>query len=597
MAAENDCLKREILATPLEALTSEAANLRNRGHGDRQTWSRKVFIPLTQLCRDVCQYCTFAHPPRPGEHPFLEPEEVLRIARAGAASGCTEALFTLGEKPELRYRVSADALDRLGHESTIGYLAEVCDLVVRETGLLPHVNPGTLNAEELARLRGVSVSQGLMLESIALRLCERGGPHFGSPDKHPAVRLETIRLAGALKIPFTSGLLIGLGETRAERIDALLALAELHRTYGHIQEIIIQNFRAKPGTRMEDFSEPPLEELLWTIAAARIVLGPAMNIQAPPNLSPGAGKALIGAGINDWGGVSPVTIDHVNPEAPWPHISDLHKETEDAGKTLVARLPLYPQFVQNAQHWVDPRLLPALRKSSDACGFAREDDWIAGTKTSAQFHSSARRGRLDRRIADLILRAKSGDVLSESEIVALFEVRGDEFAAVCDAANALRESVCGDQVSYVVTRNINYTNVCSYRCGFCAFSKGASSNDLRGRAYDLDLEEVERRVKEAWERGATEICMQGGIHPAYTGGTYIALLRAVRRAAPNIHIHAFSPLEIYQGAASLQLEIADYLRVLQQEGLGTLPGTAAEILDDEIRAIICPGKLTTDEWL
>ncbi|HEX2592396.1 MAG TPA: 5-amino-6-(D-ribitylamino)uracil--L-tyrosine 4-hydroxyphenyl transferase CofH [Rhizomicrobium sp.] len=586
---------KDLMDTALPVLMRQAAALRDEGHGQVQSYSPKVFIPLTQLCRDVCHYCTFAHPPRRGERAYLDRDAVLAIARAGAAAGCREALFTLGDKPERRYAVARPELESLGHSSTLSYLEEVCGLVLRETGLLPHVNAGTMTREEIARLRRVSVSQGLMLESTSERLCQKGGPHYGSPDKVPAARLETIRLAGELAVPYTSGILIGIGETRAERVDALLQLRDLHLRYGHVQEIIIQNFRAKPGTKMAQADEPALDDLLWTIAVARIVFGPAMNIQAPPNLSSDDYPALIAAGINDWGGISPVTIDHVNPEAPWPHLDDLRRNTERAGKTLVPRLPVYPAFV--GPRWLDAQVMPAVLDASDAAGFAREDDWAAGLSTTPPHVPRSTRTTADAEIARAIDDASAGKALCEDQIVALFGARGADFARVCSAADALRRSVNGDVVSYVVNRNINYTNVCGYRCQFCAFSKGKMSENLRGEPYDLDAGEIERRVAEAWDRGATEVCMQGGIHARYTGETYLDVCRSVRRAAPGMHLHAFSPLEVMQGARTLGLPVADYLMRLKAEGLSTLPGTAAEILDDEVRAVLCPDKLSTGEWL
>ena len=584
-----------------------AAALRDAGHGGLVSYSRKVFIPLTQLCRDVCHYCTFAHPPRPGEPAYLSAEQVLKIARAGARAGCHEALFTLGDKPELRYAAAREALARLGHETTLSYLAEMAGLVLRETGLLPHLNPGIVTAADIDALRTASVSQGIMLESASERLRRRGGPHFGSPDKDPAVRLETTRAAGEAAVPFTSGILIGIGETRRERIESLLALRDLHDRYGHLQEIIIQNFRAKPGTRMAQAPEPDLNDHLWTIAAARLIFGPEMNIQAPPNLNPGALAEMIAAGINDWGGVSPVTPDHVNPEAPWPALQRLAEQTTAAGKQLVDRLAIYPAYARDPDRWLDPALRPAVLRVMDAEGFARSDEWVSGAGTEPPVEiiplpaRAAREGPAQRegegRLTAMLTRAIAGETLTEADIVRLFSARGEDFTAVCRAADELRRRVNGDDVSYVVTRNINYTNICYFRCQFCAFSKGKLSENLRGRPYDLDLPEICRRVEEAWKRGATEVCLQGGIHPEYTGATYLAICRAIKEAVPEIHIHAFSPLEVWQGAKTIGRSVVDFLRELKSAGLSSLPGTAAEILDDEVRAVICPDNIKTGQWL
>jgi FO synthase len=587
-------------AGDLAALMPVAAALRDAGHGPLVSYSRKVFIPLTQLCRDVCHYCTFAHPPRRGEAAYLDAEQVLAIARAGARAGCKEALFTLGDKPELRYGAAREALARLGHQTTLAYLAEMAGLVLKETGLLPHLNPGVMDRAEIEALRRVSVSQGIMLESASERLSRRGGPHFGSPDKAPSRRLHCIAAAGEAAVPFTSGILIGIGETRLERIESLLALRGLHERYGHIQEIIIQNFRAKPGTRMAGAPEPEEADHLWTIAIARLIFGPHMNIQAPPNLMPDALEAMIAAGINDWGGVSPVTPDHVNPEAPWPGLDLLARRTANAGKLLVERLAIYPAYAQDAARWLDPKLRTPVLRAVDGQGLARTDPWTpgAGIPAPQSPHLPRLRGRVGLGpLEDILDRATAGETLTEADIVRLFEARGDEFAAVCESADRLRRAVNGDTVTYVVTRNINYTNICYFRCQFCAFSKGKLSENLRGRPYNLDMDEIVRRVEEAWERGATEVCLQGGIHPEYTGATYLGVCRAIKEAVPGMHVHAFSPLEVWQGAKTLGRRLPDFLGELRDAGLGSLPGTAAEILDDEIRAIICPDKVKTAEWL
>jgi FO synthase len=670
----------------LARLTALAESLCLAGHGTQITFSKKVFIPLTKLCRDVCHYCTFAHAPRRGEPAYLSPDGVLEIARAGQATGCKEALFTLGDQPELRYATARAALAALGFDSTLAYLEASAALVLKETGLLPHLNPGIMDEAWLARLRKVSVSQGIMLETASSRLSQRGGPHFGSPDKLPAVRLATLEAAGRARVPFTTGILIGIGETRPERIEALLAIRDAHERHGHIQEVIIQNFRAKPGTRMAVSPEPSLADHVWTIAVARLIFGPAMNIQAPPNLQPDGLAALIGAGINDWGGVSPVTPDHVNPEAPWPHLADLERATESAGRTLAERLAIYPEYVGDAaplpsgrgreamtyarvvsagrtqtldgadvshsaelvrgelssrlskapssgpsghllpkgrrappaaeEGWLDEALETPTLRHLDAAGLAREDAWSPGGLEALPAAQVARlegsdplpqRRRSNRNagdkgaeplsIAAILDRVAAGQPPSEPDIVALFEARGRDFIGVCRAADRLRTRRCGDTVTYVVNRNINYTNICTYGCTFCAFSKGRHSLGHREKPYDLALEEISRRTAEAWQRGATEVCLQGGIRPGYTGDTYRGIVGAVKSAAPDMHVHAFSPLEIWHGAETLGLPLYDYLARLKAAGLASLPGTAAEILDDEVRAILCPDKINTAQWL
>jgi FO synthase len=609
----------EALASLLEAPAVEllpvAESLTLAGFGETVTYSRKVFIPLTQLCRDVCHYCTFAKAPRHLRGAYLTADEVLAIARAGSAADCKEALFTLGDKPEERYTVARAALDAAGADSTLDYLERMAKLVLEQTGLLPHLNPGVMDTAQLQRLRSVSASMGLMLESASDRLCERGGPHFGSPDKIPARRLATLRAAGELGVPMTTGLLIGIGETRRERIESLLALREIQDTHGHLQELIIQNFRAKAGTKMAAAPEPALEEQLWTIAVARLLFGSRMSIQAPPNLQPEGLSSLVRAGINDWGGVSPVTPDHVNPEAPWPHLTDLARSTNAAGRDLIERLALVPAYAARPDAWTDPAITPRVRRFSDSRGFARPDRWYAGSGSelpsiAVRWSSNAQAARADGsatpaltrashtpRTDAIIKAARAGHALNEADIVRLFSVEGRDLDAVIAAADQLRHESSGDTVTYVINRNINYTNICLYHCGFCAFSKGRGAADLRGPAYNLDVDEVARRTVEAAAAGATEVCLQGGIHPAFTGETYLNIVRAVKEAVPWMHVHAFSPLEVKHGASTLGFPLATYLEKLRDAGLSTLPGTAAEILDDEIRAIICPDKLRTDEWL
>jgi FO synthase len=479
--------------------------------------------------------------------------------------------------------VARDELAELGCGTTLEYLARAAKAVLEETGLLPHLNPGVMTRADMAELRMVSASMGLMLETAAERLSARGGPHFGSPDKLPVRRLETIEVAGELAIPFTTGILIGIGETREERLDALVAIRALGERYGHVQEVIIQNFRAKPSTKMADAPEPPLEELLWTAAAARVLLGPEWSVQCPPNLSYEDFPLLLEAGIDDWGGVSPVTIDHVNPEAPWPAVERLREATESRGLELAPRLAVYPEWSSGA--WLDPQVMPAVLRASDSLGLAREDRWSPGEDVGVPF---VPRGALP---------VDTRDELGEDELVRLFRARGHERDRVFAAADGLRREVCGDEVTYVVTRNIQYTNVCYFRCGFCAFSKGKLAANLRGAPYLVPHEEIVRRCEEAWERGATEVCLQGGIHPAFTGEYYLSVVRAIKDAVPQLHVHAFSALEIWQGAATLELPLDEYLAELRDAGLGSLPGTAAEILDDEVRREICPDKVTTEQWL
>ena len=584
--------------TDTARLAQEAAHCRDLGFGDVVTYSRKVFIPLTQLCRDVCHYCTFAQTPKHIPEAYMPIDEVIATCKAGAALGCQEALFTLGEKPELRYRAARESLAALGFKTTIDYVIEVARRVLVETGLLPHINAGNLTRDEMLALRDVSASMGIMLESASSRLCEKGMPHYGSPDKDPITRLATLDLAGELRVPFTSGILIGIGETRLERIESLLALRASHRRYGHLQEVIVQNFRAKPHTKMALAPEPDLEELVWTIAVARLIFGAEMSIQAPPNLSPGVLEQLVAAGINDWGGVSPLTPDHVNPEAPWPHLAQLTRDTGSAGKYLDQRLTLYPRYLAEADTWLSPKVQPAARKQSDGEGYAKRDEWIAGISEHApSTELSLPFAQAKPAVAAIIERCLAGGPVAETEIATLLRSRGADFGSVIEAANTLRKKVCDDTVSYVVNRNINYTNVCYFKCQFCAFSKGSGSENLRGKPYDISAEEITRRCVEAWERGATEVCMQGGIHPDYTGQTYLDIIATVRKATPAMHIHAFSPLEVWQGAETLNVPLTEFLARLKSAGLDTLPGTAAEILHDDVRAHLCPDKLNSAQWL
>jgi FO synthase len=591
-----------LLDTDWRSFAPAAAERRDTGWGSLITYSRKVFIPLTRLCRDVCHYCTFATTPRSLERAYLRMEDAISIARAGASDGCKEVLFTLGDRPEARYSHARRALAELGHESTLSYLKEVATRVRAETGLLPHLNPGVMEEVELRSLRPVAPSMGLMLESASARLSQRGGPHFGSPDKIPERRLASLRAAGVAKVPMTSGILIGIGETRVERIEALLALRALHDEFGHLQEIIIQNFRAKPGTPMADAAEPSMDELAWTVAVARLLFGPGMSIQAPPNLYVGDFAELVDAGINDCGGISPVTPDHVNPEAPWPHVERLREQLAMRGSTLVERLTVYPRYIERRDDWIDPALHAPVLRWSDGAGLARIGAWSpggAGVPSEEELRELASAASFSRAssIASTVNVLARGGRVRDAAVAELFTARGADFLYVQAAADELRREQVGDDVTYVVNRNINYTNICLYRCTFCAFSKGRSHEALRGPAYVMSLEEIGRRVDEAGQRGATEVCMQGGIHPSFDGNTYLEICRTAKRVRPDMHVHAFSPLEITHGARTLGVSVDEFLAELRRAGLGSLPGTAAEILDDEVRRVIAPDKPDTESWL
>ena len=600
-------MRQHLLTAPLADLARDARAVRDARHGTRTTYSPKVFIPLTMLCRDTCGYCTFAQPPARLAAPYLDPERVIDIARRGAAVGCHEALFTLGERPELRHEVARDWLAAHGYDSTVHYLREMAALVVRETGLLPHANAGALSRDELASLRPVSASQGMMVESLRDDLeC-----HRGAPDKAPSRRLATLEWAGELRIPFTTGILVGIGETREDRLAALEAIAASHARHGHVQEVIVQNFLPKPRTAMQHAAPCPTDEYLWSIAAARLVLPPEIHLQAPPNLSDDFG-VLLDAGIDDWGGVSPVTADHVNPERPWPAIEALRAVTEAAGRTLAPRLTAYPEYVARPDEWLDEGMRFPVMDGADAEGLARDDatGWYSGAAAPAPVLIGAAApvgaptspapapGRAtEGRVAELLRGVELGQELGEDEIVALFAARGPEVRAVAAAADEARRERVGDAVTWVHNRNINYTNVCTFKCRFCGFSKGPLSLNLRGTPYLLTLDDVAARAREAWDRGATEVTLQGGIHPDFDGDYYVEVTRAVKQAAPGIHVHGFTALEVTEGARRLGEPLAAYLTRLREAGLASLPGTAAEILDDEVRAVLCPDKITTDEWL
>ncbi|MFH0243906.1 bifunctional FO biosynthesis protein CofGH [Streptomyces sp. HK10] len=633
----------------LADLTASAARVRDAGLGAAGrpgviTYSRKVFIPLTRLCRDRCHYCTFVTVPgklrREGHGPYLSPDEVLDIARRGAATGCKEALFTLGDRPEDRWPEAREWLDAHGYDDTLAYVRAMAIRVLEETGLLPHLNPGVLTWTDFQRLKPVAPSMGMMLETTATRLwSEPGGPHHGSPDKEPAVRLRVLEDAGRSSVPFTTGILIGIGETYAERAESLFAIRRVQRAYQGVQEVIVQNFRAKPGTAMRGMPDAELEELAAAVAVARHVLGPAARIQAPPNLVGGEYALLVGAGIDDWGGVSPLTPDHVNPERPWPQIGELAGHTRAAGFELRERLTVYPEFVRRGEPWLDPRLLPHVNALADPdTGLAREGVTVTGrpwqepdeafTTTSAgrtdlhrtidttgrtadrradfdevygdwgALRESAAPGMAPERIdadvrAALATAADDPTRLTDDQALALLHADGPALDAVCRIADDVRRDTVGDDVTYIVTRNVNFTNVCYTGCRFCAFAQRRTDAD----AYTLSLDQIADRAAQAWEVGAVEVCMQGGIHPDLPGAAYFDIARAVKERVPGIHVHAFSPMEVVNGATRTGMPVRDWLTAAKEAGLGSIPGTAAEILDDEVRWILTKGKLPAATWV
>jgi len=602
--------RAELLAAPVDELMARASVVRDQAFGTRMTFSPKVFIPLTMLCRDRCGYCTFAKAPAHLASPYLELDEVLAIARAGRDAGCHEALFTLGEGPEDRYPAARHWLETHGYGSTVDYLAAACTAVLEETGLLPHANAGALGLGELATLRAVSASQGMMLESLNPDL----DAHRSAPDKVPARRLATLAAAGELAIPFTTGLLVGIGESREDRLDTLEAIATSHARHGHVQEVIVQNFLPKPGTSMHRHPPCPTDEFLWTIAVARLLLPADVHLQAPPNLSDEL-PPLVAAGIDDWGGVSPVTADHVNPERAWPGLGILRAATEASGHTLAPRLTLYPEFALDPARWLDTALVFPVLDASDAEGLGRDHPWASGGEVpppellplvvGSRPGATIRPAGPDRAepelaggaVAEVLAGVLAGETVGEDEIVTLFGARGPEVRAVAAVADGLRSEIIGDEVTYVANRNINYTNVCTFKCKFCAFSKGPLSLNLRGAPYLLELSEITDRVAEAEAMGATEVCLQGGIHPDFDGDYYLHVIRAVREASATIHIHGFTALEVTEGARRSDMALADYLILLRDAGLRTIPGTAAEILDDDVRAVLCPDKIDTEQWL
>ncbi|MFJ8009984.1 bifunctional FO biosynthesis protein CofGH [Streptomyces fagopyri] len=631
----------------LADLVSTAGRVRDAGLADAGrpgviTYSRKVFIPLTRLCRDTCHYCTFATAPgklrRAGHGMFLSPDEVLEIARRGAELGCKEALFTLGDRPEDRWPQAREWLDAHGYDDTLAYVRAMSIRVLEETGLLPHLNPGVMSWTDLQRLKPVAPSMGMMLETTATRLwSEPGGPHHGSPDKDPAVRLRVLEDAGRSNVPFTTGILIGIGETYEERAESLFAIRRVAREYHGVQEVIVQNFRAKPDTAMRGMADAELDELAAAIAVARVVLGPAARIQAPPNLVDAEFALMLEAGIDDWGGVSPLTPDHVNPERPWPQIDELTRRTAESGFSLRERLTIHPEYVHRGEPWLDPRLLPHVTALADPeTGLARADAVLEGRpwqEPDEVFVATGRTdlhrtvdtaGRTDDRRSDFddaygnwdAVREKSaavgvperldGDVraalaqasddparLTDAQALTLFHADGATLDALTRIADDVRRDTVGDDITYVVTRNINFTNVCYTGCRFCAFAQRRTDAD----AYTLSLSQVADRAEQAWEVGATEVCMQGGIHPDLPGTAYFDIARAVKERVPGMHVHAFSPMEVVNGATRTGMSIREWLTAAREAGLDTLPGTAAEILDDEIRWILTKGKLPAATWV
>jgi FO synthase len=621
------------------------------------TYSRKVFIPLTRLCRDRCGYCTFATVPHRLHSLYLEPDEVLDIARAGAAMGCKEALFTLGDKPEDRWHQAQDWLDAHGYDDTLSYLRAMAIRVLEETGLLPHLNPGVLSWQDFQRLKPVAPSMGMMLETTSTRLfSEKGGPHFGSPDKDPATRLRVLEDAGRSNVPFTTGILIGIGERMAERADSIFAIRKVAREYAGIQEVIVQNFRAKPDTRMRDVPDAELDDLAATIAVTRLVLGAKARIQAPPNLVGAQYDLILAAGIDDWGGVSPLTPDHVNPERPWPGIDELAARTAAAGFALRERLTIYPPYIR--EPWLDPRLTRHVAALADpATGLAADGamprglPWQEPDGGLGQWAAEAGSGRTDLHVtidttgrthdrrddfaevygdwneiaertmvpapgqaprpgvpatpgAPAVLSAgqvasalrqaeRDPAALTDAQAIALLSADGPDLEALAGIADALRRETMGDDVTYVVTRNINFTNVCYTGCRFCAFAQRRTDAD----AYTLSLQQIGDRADEAWAAGATEVCMQGGIHPNLPGTAYFEIASEVKRRCPDLHVHAFSPMEVMNGASRTGLPIREWLVRAKEAGVGSLPGTAAEILDDEVRWVLTKGKLPASVWI
>lgn len=603
-----------VSTTSLPELMQQACVKRDAYWHNIISYSPKVFLPLTHLCRDVCHYCTFAKQPKQLNNLYMSEQEVLAQIQQAQKLGCKEALITLGEKPELKYKEAKHWLEQRGFISSVEYVAHIAKFICENSNLLPHVNAGCLTRDEYQLLKPFSPSMGLMLESSSERLCEKGQVHYGSPDKAPQKRLQSIADAGKEKIPFTTGILIGIGESREERVQSILDIRQLHEQYGHIQEVIIQNFSPKADTKMAEHAQPSQEDLQWTIAMARLLLPVEISVQTPPNLNSQHLPEMIDAGINDWGGVSPLTPDFVNPESAWPVQQRLLKVSAQRNKFLQERLTVYPTYIdakKTREQYLHGRMQKHVLTLMDAQGWAKTDTWKSGESVTLPkeckeyFEQGLQQLNnqllpsvdISPELKRIFAKVDEQKLLTQQDIVFLLNTRGYETLAVCQRADHLRKQLAGEQVTFVKNRNINYTNICIYSCQFCAFSKGSKQAQGKEAAYQLDVESVVKLAQEAWNDGATEVCLQGGIHPSYTGQTYLDICQAIRTALPDMHIHAFSPLEISQGATTLGISVREFLTRLKAAGLNSLPGTAAEILHDDVRDIICADKLNTQQWL
>lgn len=600
------------------------AGLAASGRPRAITYSRKVFVPLTTLCRDRCHYCVFVDTPgqllKKHKPAYMSPEQVLGVVRQGQAMGCKEVLLTLGDRPEDRWPEARAWLDEHGFASTLDYVAHIARLVTAETGLLAHANPGVMSAEELRMLRPTAPSMGMMLETTSRRLFEEPGQvHYGSPDKDPALRLEVIDAAGRERVPFTTGVLIGIGETLRDRAESLVAIRDAHARHavngqGHVQEVIVQNFRAKPRTAMQGAPDADLLEYVAAVAVARLVMGPRMRIQVPPNLSDAAEfELLVRAGADDWGGVSPLTADHVNPERPWPHLDDLAERTAELGFELRERLTAQPEFVLDPETWIDPGLRPAVAALADpATGLAAvegaSDDLgslsegapatetkrpeAAGRSEHVSSRSSAvaepveGRSTTDglrsgvRRIAE----AAAADplALDDAEWVALLEATGDDLDALAATADDVRRYTVGEAVTLVVNRNLT--------------SSGLRANPSTDPGT-FTLDDVGAIAADAADLGATELCVQGRLADDVDPSGYLDIARAVKAAAPGIHLHAYRPQDVRDLADRGGLGLEDALAALREAGVDTVPGTGVKVLSERVRALVAPGDLEVDRWI